>query len=144
MKRQYTHSVMNEMTFLIFSFTAKTWGISENIFIWWNHIGCFGVDFPMHSSEKYILFGLPNESDSQDVFNFCILHMKNYIYMSSAIHIAGDISWGHGLSANDHQPSWYNGLEGLRNTSTCFMYISQRRYIRVYKGVTKTLCSFKL
>ena len=38
------------------------------------------MDFPTRNSKKDILFGLPNESDKQIVLNFCILHMKNYIY----------------------------------------------------------------
>ena len=36
--------------------------------------------FPTRNSEKDILFGLPNETDNQIILNFCILHMKNYIY----------------------------------------------------------------
>ena len=54
--------------------------IWKDFFIWWNRIGYFVVDFPTRNSEKYILFGLPNESDNQIVLNFCVLHMKNYIY----------------------------------------------------------------
>ena len=54
--------------------------IWKDFFIWWNRIGYFVVDFPTRNSEKDILFGLPNESDNQMVLNFCILHMKNYIY----------------------------------------------------------------
>ena len=52
----------------------------ERLFIWWNRIGYFVLDFPTRNSEKDILFGLRNESDNQIVLNFCILHMKNYIY----------------------------------------------------------------
>ena len=54
--------------------------ILKYFFIWWNRIGYFVVDFRTRNSEKDILFGLPNESDNQIVLNFCILHMKNYIY----------------------------------------------------------------
>ena len=37
----------------------------------------------MRNSEKDILFGLPNERANQIVLNFCILHMKNYLYKQS-------------------------------------------------------------
>ena len=54
--------------------------IWKEFFIWWNQLGVFVVDFPTRNSEKDILFGLPNETDNQIILNFCILHMKNYIY----------------------------------------------------------------
>ena len=54
--------------------------IWKEFFIWWNQLGVFLVDFPTRNSETDISFGLPNETDNQIILNFCILHMKNYIY----------------------------------------------------------------
>ena len=48
-----------------------------------NHVSKRG-----HSSEKYILFGLPSESDIQIILNFGNLHMK--IYMYTCIYIERD------------------------------------------------------
>ena len=37
----------------------------------------------------------------------------------SSVYIACDISWGHGLSVNDHQTSCHSSQSSLRETLTC-------------------------
>ena len=55
-------------------------------FNWWNQVGYHNVNFPTHWSENKILFGLPNNGDSNVSLNFCMLHIKHYIYKQRLFH----------------------------------------------------------
>ena len=49
-------------------------------------MGYEDVDFPIYPNEKGIIFGLKNSSDGMIVLNFCILHIKYYIYRQRLFH----------------------------------------------------------
>ena len=51
-----------------------------NFFEFWNSVGYPNVNFAEDLGENDILFGLPNYADYKAVLNFCMLHIKNYIY----------------------------------------------------------------
>ena len=53
---------------------------------WWNQVGYRNVNFPTPHSEKEILFGLPNNGDNNVTLNFCMLHIKHYIYKQRLFH----------------------------------------------------------
>ena len=55
-------------------------------FNWWNQVGYHNVNFSTHRSENEILFGLPNNGDSNVTLNFCMLHIKHYIYKQRLFH----------------------------------------------------------
>ena len=55
-------------------------------FNWWNQVGYHNVNFPTHQSENEILFGLPNNGDNNVTLNFCMLHIKYYIYKQRLFH----------------------------------------------------------
>ena len=60
------------MKYITCPFFSTTWVTYGNIFIGWNQISYFVVDFPTHSSENDILFALPSESDNQIIYRFII------------------------------------------------------------------------
>ena len=55
-------------------------------FNWWNQVGYRNVNFPTPQSENEILFGLPNNGDNNVTLNFCMLHIKHYIYKQRLFH----------------------------------------------------------
>ena len=55
-------------------------------FNWWNQVGYQNVNFPTQQSENEILFGLPNNGDSNVTVDFCMLHIKHYIYKQRLFH----------------------------------------------------------
>ena len=55
-------------------------------FNWWNQVCYRNVNFPTPQSENEILFGLPNNGDNNVTLNFCMLHIKHYIYKQRLFH----------------------------------------------------------
>lgn len=49
-------------------------------FDWWNGLGYPYVHFTGNLGERDFLFGLSNGADYTTALNFCMLHIKNYIY----------------------------------------------------------------
>ena len=55
-------------------------------FNWLNQVGYHNVNFSTPKSENEILFGLPNNGDNNATLNFCMLHIKHYIYKQRLFH----------------------------------------------------------
>ena len=53
---------------------------------WYYQVGYHNVNFPTHHPENEILFGLPNNGDNNVTLNFCMLHIKHYIYKQRIFH----------------------------------------------------------
>ena len=53
----------------------------REICTWWNTLAYDGVDFPAYPNIKTIIFGSQDVSEGVAVLNFCIFHIKYYIYM---------------------------------------------------------------
>ena len=51
---------------------------------------------------------------------------------SLSIHIAGDISWGYGLSENNHQPSCHRVLGFTDRPQLGNAHVTEQRYTRHY------------
>ena len=52
----------------------------------WNGIEYHRVNFPNYPDVYDILFGVKNMNDGHEILNFCILHIKYYIYKQRLFH----------------------------------------------------------
>ena len=52
----------------------------NRICTWWNTLDYDDVDFPAFSNVKTVIFGSPCITETVAVLNFCMFHMKYYIY----------------------------------------------------------------
>ena len=52
----------------------------------WNGTEYQRVNFPNYPDVHDILFGIKNMNDGHEVLNFCILHIKYYIYKQRLFH----------------------------------------------------------
>ena len=62
-------------------------------FNWWNQVHHHNVNFPTRQSEDKILCGLPNNGDNNATLNFCMLHIKHYIYKQRLFPWQRDAIW---------------------------------------------------
>ena len=58
----------------------------REICTWWNTLDYDGVDFPAYPNVKTIIFGSQDVTEGVAVLNFCIFHIKYYIYRQRLIH----------------------------------------------------------
>ena len=52
----------------------------------WNGMEYHRVNFPNYPDVYAILFGIKNMNDGHEVLNFCVLHIKYYIYKQRLFH----------------------------------------------------------
>ena len=58
----------------------------REIYTWWNTLDYDGVDFPAYPNVKTIIFGSQDVTEGVAVLNFCIFHIKYYIYRQRLFH----------------------------------------------------------
>ena len=58
----------------------------REICTWWNTLDYDGVDFPAYPNVKTIIFGSQDVTEGVAVLNFCIMHIKYYIYRQRLFH----------------------------------------------------------
>ena len=58
----------------------------REICTWWNTLDYDGVDFPAYPNVKTIIFGSQDVTEGVAVLNFCIFHIKYYIYRQRLFH----------------------------------------------------------
>ena len=52
----------------------------NQFFALWNEVEYYKVNFPNYPNAKDILFGITNAHNGNEVMNFCVIHVKFYIY----------------------------------------------------------------
>ena len=74
----YCHKIDSIRHFFLLCEHIQTFWYS--FLAWWNHFNCLKISRNFENLEECILFGFQSRGEVFDVLNYCLLHVKYYIY----------------------------------------------------------------